>query len=201
MTPYNFLAKVICKDKTPQRLSISNMMKVEVPANCAIELQHQVLLSESDDYSEEQETLHLEWEIPLDEVVPKINIPQSLNKTMTEMDQLQKELSTIGGWDSIKDIGSPLTNPILGGFMVGIALIVIGFTAFAIYSWRRMKRIQGIYTGPPLQEVPMTSIYTGPPQRNVSTGSNSSNTSTNTTASAPSIHSMTNPNYPDLNRP
>jgi hypothetical protein len=113
---------------------------------------------------------------------------------MNEMDQLQKNLTAIGGWESIKDLGSPLTNPVLGGFMVAAVIMAVGFITFNIYTWRRMNRARALCREDRRQDIEMPSIIKAiqqPPSRSQSSGSN---------ASAPSMHSATNELYPDLNR-
>jgi len=159
LTATELFTSMICKNKSPTGLTITNMMQLEVPGDCSVLIHDQVIAGDSDDYLENEDPLHIQWDVPLTEVIPTISIPKSLNDTINELDELQRNLTSVKGWEKLSTGGAILHDPVNGALVVAVITTVIGILALGLYNWYRLRKQRAIRNGPPIVE-PLKPIYT-----------------------------------------
>jgi hypothetical protein len=164
ITPSQFFTQSICKTSAQTGMDITNLMQLQIAKDCVVPLRKHLLIGPSDDYEEEEVLFHVQWDISLKDIIPKINVPKSINDTLSELDRLQQNLTNIGGWEQLKVPASTWTDPYYAGLLVALALIVIGFVINFIHLRIIRLRQRPIFAGE-IQQDPNPKTINANPRR------------------------------------
>jgi hypothetical protein len=123
ITPDEYLKQMMCKGLMPKPVKIYNQLKLTIPGNCAIILKSHMLVGNPDTVDLEEQPIHLEWNLDLDQLNQTVSIPSALDNTMERLSIVETNITDFNTFKA--DNRTLFTDAILGSSLAGLLAIFI----------------------------------------------------------------------------